>query len=241
MSVESVEVSHLVLNVLIHHAMYTSQAEIMGFLLGSFDDDAVVRVHSLFCTKRSDAQKDRVEVDPVQIAQAQSEAERQRLTVVGWYHSHPRMISKPSSVDLQTQKQFQDFVHGSFIGIIVSAFNKIPQVSYTERLQAIAFQSSESGSMHIIPVRVINRGIAQTEAPISTLVDRAFLSEAEDRLSEETKDSGINGAYGTAVSLVHFEKQLLLQMDQSVSQLLSAAFLQKVQIRLQSKLIQRRP
>ncbi|OTF70553.1 MPN domain-containing protein-like protein, partial [Euroglyphus maynei] len=48
------------------------------------------------------------ELDAVSYVDAINEFEKQNLHMVGWYHSHPKFSTKPSIVDIQTQKYNQE-------------------------------------------------------------------------------------------------------------------------------------
>lgn len=62
-------------------------------------------------------------MDPVSQAAAIEAFERQSLTAVGWYHSHPTFAPNPSLQDLETQSTYQTLFAGRpFVGVIVSPF-----------------------------------------------------------------------------------------------------------------------
>jgi len=144
------------------HALSTEKEEVLGLLLGSFEDsDAglVCTVWSAAPQSRRDRRRDRVETTPeqlaaaLQLANAASEATGQRTCVVGWYHSHPHITVLPSAVDVRTQASLQQLDAG-FVGLIFSAFDFA--VSKVGRVQVIAFQADTAHSTHrLVPLRVV--------------------------------------------------------------------------------------
>ena len=57
--------------------------------------------------RRTTKEKDRVEIDAVDLATASQKAENACLRVVGRYHSHPHITVHPSHIDLSTQYSYQ--------------------------------------------------------------------------------------------------------------------------------------
>jgi proteasome lid subunit RPN8/RPN11 len=96
MSVDLVRVSSEVIASCLCHALTTEKLEIMGLLVGAYEEEregctvATIR-HSIVLT-RKDKLPDRVEVGYENLACASSVADalsctyRQNLNVVGWYH-----------------------------------------------------------------------------------------------------------------------------------------------------------
>ncbi|KAF2352475.1 JAB1/MPN/MOV34 metalloenzyme domain [Trinorchestia longiramus] len=130
--------------VCMQHVHTTDGEEVMGLLVGRYHDnentdenckeaqcegDVVCNVTHAVILRRSDKRKDRVEISPEMLIQAQQKAEDiSRITetsvnIVGWYHSHPKITVAPSAVDLHTQMGYQQMDH-RFVGIIFSVFNK---------------------------------------------------------------------------------------------------------------------
>ncbi|XP_050696092.1 lys-63-specific deubiquitinase BRCC36-like isoform X2 [Eriocheir sinensis] len=116
--------------VCLHHALTTEKEEVMGLLVGEFSKgkDVVCDIHSAVTLRRSDKRKDRVEISPEMLIEAQQRAEQmsaasgQELHIVGWYHSHPHITVWPSDIDLQTQAGYQQ-MDSHFIGLIFSVYN----------------------------------------------------------------------------------------------------------------------
>ncbi|KAK8943477.1 hypothetical protein KSP40_PGU008667 [Platanthera guangdongensis] len=105
---------------------------------------------------RSDRRKDRVETNPEQLAAATAQAEKLSQTigrttrVIGWYHSHPHITVLPSHVDVRTQAMYQMLDRG-FIGLIFSCFSE--DIQKVGRIQAVAFQSTDSKQRYESPAR----------------------------------------------------------------------------------------
>jgi len=128
----------------IHHALSIEKEEIMGVLLGSWNDDespTIVHITSILPLQRLNKvrARDRVEVAPADMIFAQEEAERVGARVVGWYHSHPHITVLPSHVDSRTQGSMQSLGAG-FVGLIFEAFSNDVRTGIGS-LNAIAFQS----------------------------------------------------------------------------------------------------
>ncbi|KAK4322845.1 hypothetical protein Pmani_006429 [Petrolisthes manimaculis] len=118
--------------VCVHHALTTEKEEVMGLLVGQFNEqgsDIMCDIHSAVTLRRSDKRKDRVEISPEMLIEAQQRAEQmsassgKELHVVGWYHSHPHITVWPSDIDLQTQAGYQQ-MDSRFIGLIFSVYNE---------------------------------------------------------------------------------------------------------------------
>ncbi|XP_047501152.1 lys-63-specific deubiquitinase BRCC36-like [Penaeus chinensis] len=117
--------------VCLHHALTTEKEEVMGLLVGQFSEgnEVTCDIYSAVTLRRSDKRKDRVEISPEMLIEAQNKAEQmsassgQELHIVGWYHSHPHITVWPSDIDLQTQAGYQQ-MDSRFIGLIFSVYNE---------------------------------------------------------------------------------------------------------------------
>ena len=125
-----VQITSEVYSSCLNHALLTDQEEVMGLLIGNQmvkDHKNVINIFATICLTRKCKQKDRVEFDEIQIAQAVEIAEELKkenkipANVIGWYHSHPKITIPPSNVDLETQKSQQ--YQGAFVGLIISCFS----------------------------------------------------------------------------------------------------------------------
>eukprot|EP00347_Sterkiella_histriomuscorum_P018348 403345851 len=140
----------------LYHAYLTQSEEVAGLLLGYRENcpqdpsRQIVFIHASITQQRKTKEKDRVEIDAMQLYEAYQEAEEMqkqykgelRTEVVGWYHSHPNITVFPSQVDINTQFGSQLGGNDSFIGLIFSVFvtNNQNNISKSE---LIAFQSYE--------------------------------------------------------------------------------------------------
>ncbi|CDW81186.1 lys-63-specific deubiquitinase brcc36-like [Stylonychia lemnae] len=141
-----------VLRSCLFHSYLTQSEEVAGLLLGfkEFDQNGRQTVYCFasIAQQRMIKEKDRVEIDAIQMYEASIEAEALSkendfsAKVVGWYHSHPNITVFPSQVDINTQFNSQLGGNDSFIGLIFSVFitNNQNNISKTE---IIAFQSYE--------------------------------------------------------------------------------------------------
>jgi len=130
----SVQISSDAYTSCLNHTLLTEAEEVMGILLGraiqnnnTNQNTNTIQIFSTICLSRKCKEKDRVEFDEIQIAQASEMADnisrktKVDINVVGWYHSHPKITIPPSNVDLNTQ--FSQQYQGPFVGIIISCFN----------------------------------------------------------------------------------------------------------------------
>ena len=80
-------------------------------------------------TDRCDDGATDVELDPVTELEVREVISSLGLTVVGWYHSHPRFRPDPSVTDIFNQQQYQRLMRDDcsnvepFVGLIVSTFD----------------------------------------------------------------------------------------------------------------------
>lgn len=128
--------------VCMQHVHTTDGEEVMGLLVGRYTPNeesteggssskqqVVCDVSHAVILRRSDKRKDRVEISPEMLIQAQQKAEeissgcQESVHIVGWYHSHPKITVAPSAVDLRTQLGYQQ-MDSRFVGIIFSVFNQ---------------------------------------------------------------------------------------------------------------------
>ncbi|XP_045114504.1 lys-63-specific deubiquitinase BRCC36-like isoform X2 [Portunus trituberculatus] len=134
--------------VCLHHALTTEKEEVMGLLVGEFSEgrEVVCDIHSAVTLRRSDKRKDRVEISPEMLIEAQQRAEQmsassgKELHIVGWYHSHPHITVWPSDIDLQTQAGYQQ-MDSHFIGLIFSVYNEDKKTKIGNH-QVTCFQAS---------------------------------------------------------------------------------------------------
>ena len=103
----------------------------------------MAKVWSLIPIRRTTKEKDRVEIDAVDLATASQKAEDAGLRVVGWYHSHPHITVHPSHIDLATQYSYQAHCDSNFFGLIFSVFNYDNKLGQDTR-EVIAFRTERT-------------------------------------------------------------------------------------------------
>ncbi|KAI9275455.1 JAB1/Mov34/MPN/PAD-1 ubiquitin protease-domain-containing protein [Phascolomyces articulosus] len=146
-----------VYHIILAHALSTEKEEIIGMLIGEWQDlrntnpfmtkRSIASVEGVSLLTRSDKRKDRVEIAPEQLHLAALEAEQlskrlnRKMCVIGWYHSHPHITVFPSHVDLRTQLS-QQYLDSHFFGIIVSCFDSSSE--HTQRVQITCFQAENN-------------------------------------------------------------------------------------------------
>jgi BRCA1/BRCA2-containing complex subunit 3 len=128
MQIDSVKLSSDIFRGLLSHSFLTEHEEVLGLLYGNYEANEV-RIWGSINLIRNCKERDRVEVDELQLSQAMHKAEdlseslQQASLLVGWFHSHPNITIFPSRVDLNTQKSLQSLGQ-HFIGIIISCFSR---------------------------------------------------------------------------------------------------------------------
>ncbi|KJE96123.1 BRCA1/BRCA2-containing complex [Capsaspora owczarzaki ATCC 30864] len=205
------------------HALASEHEEIMGLLIGELtvseagEDES--HIHSVCLFKRSDRQKDRVEISPEELAAATTEAERlsgiadRDLRVLGWYHSHPHITVWPSHVDVNTQAAYQQ-MDKNFVGLIFSCFHTEPNKA--NRLQVICFQAvpepsylSSTGSGKFVsrevPLQVVSpNGLTASFSDSLSLLASVMVEEERDlyspaNQSPETVEEIMNAIHNGSV------------------------------------------
>ncbi|KAM0749279.1 putative RPN11-26S proteasome regulatory subunit [Meredithblackwellia eburnea MCA 4105] len=104
---ETIYISSLALLKMLKHGRAGVPLEVMGLLLGSFEDDFTVRVIDVFAMPQSGTGVSVEAVDPVfqtKMLDMLKQTGRPEM-VVGWYHSHPGFGCWLSSVDVNTQQK----------------------------------------------------------------------------------------------------------------------------------------
>ena len=97
---------------------HLSDSEIIGLLGGRYiSSERCIYIQAAFpckSTVRSDAGFTDVEMDPVSQIIAGDAIVRHGMTVVGWYHSHPRFQPDPSVTDIENQGNYQNLFQSAF-------------------------------------------------------------------------------------------------------------------------------
>jgi proteasome lid subunit RPN8/RPN11 len=81
------------------HAAETYPNECFGFLVGVPEGGGWVRDAVRGTNLRTD-RADRFEMDPAEFVQVEKKADEDKLSVIGFYHSHPDWPAIPSQTDL---------------------------------------------------------------------------------------------------------------------------------------------
>ena len=106
---ETVYISSIALLKMLKHGRAGVPMEVMGLMLGEFVDDYTVNVVDVFAMPQSGTGVSVEAVDDVFQAKMMDmlkQTGRDQM-VVGWYHSHPGFGCWLSSVDVNTQKSFE--------------------------------------------------------------------------------------------------------------------------------------
>ena len=97
---------------------HLSDSEIIGLLGGRYvSTERCLYVQAAFpckSTSREDAGLTDVEMDPVSQVDAVKAITDHGMTVVGWYHSHPRFQPDPSITDIQNQSNYHRLYQSEF-------------------------------------------------------------------------------------------------------------------------------
>ncbi len=86
------------LNEIIKHSKMEFPLEACGILVGIKDDDAKV-VEKIYKTKNILKSSSRYQIDPEEQLKIFLEADRNKLEVIGFYHSHPFYTAQVSNID----------------------------------------------------------------------------------------------------------------------------------------------
>ena len=117
---------------------HLSESEIIGLLGGRYvPSERCIYVQAAFpckATSRGDAGLTDVEMDPVSQIAAGDAIVNHGMTVVGWYHSHPRFQPDPSITDIENQSNYQNLFQSEifksdknqvcpFVGLIIGTYD----------------------------------------------------------------------------------------------------------------------
>lgn len=118
---------------------HLSESEIIGLLGGRYvPSERCLYIQAAFpckSTSREDAGFTDVEMDPVNQITVGSAIVNQGMTVVGWYHSHPKFNPDPSITDIENQSNYQQLFQSDilksennhvcpFVGLIIGTYGK---------------------------------------------------------------------------------------------------------------------
>ncbi len=117
---------------------HLSESEVIGLLGGRYEpSERCLYVQAAFpckSTTRGDAGLTDVEMDPVSQIAAGNAISDHGMTVVGWYHSHPRFQPDPSITDIENQNNYQELLRSEilksennalcpFVGLIIGTYD----------------------------------------------------------------------------------------------------------------------
>ena len=89
------------LNEIIKHSKREFPLEACGILVGIKDDDAKV-VEKIYKTKNILNSSSQFQIDPEEQLKIFLEADKNRLEVIGFYHSHPFYTAQVSNIDISS-------------------------------------------------------------------------------------------------------------------------------------------
>lgn len=123
---ETVYISSLALLKMLKHGRNGVPMEVMGLMLGEFVDDYTVNVVDVFAMPQSGTGVSVEAVDDVFQAKMMDmlkQTGRDQM-VVGWYHSHPGFGCWLSSVDVNTQKSFEQ-LNSRAVAVVVDPIQSV--------------------------------------------------------------------------------------------------------------------
>ncbi|SCW00001.1 LAFE_0B07250g1_1 [Lachancea fermentati] len=123
---ETVYISSLALLKMLKHGRAGVPMEVMGLMLGEFVDDYTVNVVDVFAMPQSGTGVSVEAVDDVFQAKMMDmlkQTGRDQM-VVGWYHSHPGFGCWLSSVDVNTQKSFEQ-LNSRAVAVVVDPIQSV--------------------------------------------------------------------------------------------------------------------
>ena len=194
-------------------SLLSTLLQVMGLYIGSMDGE-VAKVQSLIPIRRTTKEKDRVEIDAVDLASASQKAEDAGLRVVGWYHSHPHITVHPSHVDLATQYNYQSHCDANFFGLIFSVFNYDTKLGQDTR-EVIAFRTERTDAGNTCQYLQIQTTLPQEEGEASKLdvassvsnISRILMNEEGEEYSRYNGEGEIEDFSNGAVLLARLANQ----------------------------------
>lgn len=123
---ETVYISSIALLKMLKHGRAGVPMEVMGLMLGEFVDDYTVNVVDVFAMPQSGTGVSVEAVDDIFQARMMDmlkQTGRDQM-VVGWYHSHPGFGCWLSSVDVNTQKSFEQ-LNSRAVAVVVDPIQSV--------------------------------------------------------------------------------------------------------------------
>ncbi|GBG28454.1 Histone H2A deubiquitinase MYSM1 [Hondaea fermentalgiana] len=114
---------------------HLSTSEVMGFLAGTFDAAKLtIEIKGAYPGRSTLDGATECEMDPMTEVALRDTIQKDGLTVVGWYHSHPTFEPVPSQCDVANQANYQALFRDGpsnlepFLGLIMSPYDmRLPQ------------------------------------------------------------------------------------------------------------------
>lgn len=123
---ETINISSIALLKMLKHGRAGVPMEVMGLMLGEFVDDYTINVVDVFAMPQSGTGVSVEAVDDVFQAKMMDmlkQTGRDQM-VVGWYHSHPGFGCWLSSVDVNTQKSFEQ-LNNRAVAVVVDPIQSV--------------------------------------------------------------------------------------------------------------------
>ena len=195
-------------------SLLSTLPQVMGLYIGSMEAE-VAKVRSLIPIRRTTKEKDRVEIDPVDLATASQKAEDAGLRVVGWYHSHPHITVQPSHIDLGTQFNYQQHCDSNFFGLIFSVFNYDNKLGQDTR-EVIAFRTERTDAGNSCRYLKIETTTPQEEGEATNIdvastvssISRILLNEENEEYMRYCAEGEIKEFSNGAVLLARLANQV---------------------------------
>lgn len=123
---EQVYISSLALLKMLKHGKAGIPLEVMGLMLGDYVDDYTVKCIDVFAMPQSGTETSIEAIDEAFQAKMHEMLKQtgRNEIVVGWYHSHPGFGCFLSSVDVNTQKNFEQ-LNPRFVAVVVDPIQSV--------------------------------------------------------------------------------------------------------------------
>ena len=123
---EQVYISSLALLKMLKHGKAGIPLEVMGLMLGDYVDDYTVKCIDVFAMPQSGTETTIEAIDEAFQAKMHEMLKQtgRNEIVVGWYHSHPGFGCFLSSVDVNTQKNFEQ-LNPRFVAVVVDPIQSV--------------------------------------------------------------------------------------------------------------------
>lgn len=123
---ETVYISSLALLKMLKHGKAGIPLEVMGLMVGDYVDDYTVKCIDVFAMPQSGTETSIEAIDEAFQAKMHEMLKQtgRNEIVVGWYHSHPGFGCFLSSVDVNTQKNFEQ-LNPRFVAVVVDPIQSV--------------------------------------------------------------------------------------------------------------------